>query len=143
MARENATGTLVFSWILRIAAAGILVMAGLAKLTSNPDSVKVFVTLGAEPLGRFGLGIAEVLVAVLILISRTRLIGAAASAVLMVGAIGSHATKLGWAIELADGSRDPSMAVLAFVLLGASVGLIALHRDELPDIGSRPAPAAD
>lgn len=138
MPKGTSTRLTVLSWILRVVAAGIFVMAALTKLTSQPDAVNIFETLGAEPGGRYAVGLFEILAAVLILVPKTKIYGALLAIGLMFGAIGSHATKLGWSVELADGTQDPSMAVMAFVVLAAAVGVAVLHRSELPLIGTKP-----
>jgi len=141
MPKDPSTGITVLSWILRLIAGGIFVMAAMTKLTSQPDAVKIFETLGAEPTGRFAVGAFEALAAVLILVPKTKVFGALLAIGLMIGAIGSHATKLGWSVELADGSKDPSMVIMAFVVLAAAIALGVLHRSELPLIGSKTHPS--
>ena len=57
----------IISMVLRIAVAVIFIQTLYFKFTAHPDSVYIFSKLGVEPYGRIGLGIAELIAAVLIL----------------------------------------------------------------------------
>lgn len=87
--------TLVFTWILRIVAALIMLQTLYFKFTGHEQSVKLFTLLGMEPWGRIGTGILELIAAILLLIPRTTLYGAGLGLGLMAGAIFFHLTKLG------------------------------------------------
>ena len=50
----------VLSWVLQLAAAGILLQTLFFKFTGAEESVYIFTTLGIEPWGRIGSGIAGV-----------------------------------------------------------------------------------
>ncbi len=116
-------GQLIVSWVARLLAAGILGMAAVAKLSSQPDSIALFQTLGAEPWGRFVVGIGEVAAVALLLWPGLTFYGGSLAAVLMVGAVGSHLFKLG--IQY---NGDPSLFVMAVVTLVAALVVIRLHR---------------
>ena len=60
-----------------IAAAIILLQTLWFKFTAAPESVYIFSTLGAEPVGRIGSGVAELIAALLLLVPRTAWMGAA------------------------------------------------------------------
>jgi uncharacterized membrane protein YphA (DoxX/SURF4 family) len=85
----------IFTWLLRILAAVILLQTLYFKFTAQPESVELFTILGMEPWGRIGTGIAELIAAILLLIPRTTLLGALMGMGLMSGAIFFHLTKLG------------------------------------------------
>lgn len=85
----------ILFWLLRLVPAIILLQTLFFKFTAHPDSVALFSTLGLEPYGRLGIGIAELITAILILIPRTTFYGAVSGLLLMLGAIFSHLTKLG------------------------------------------------
>ena len=51
--------------------------------------------VGLEPWGRYASGVAELFAAILLLFPRTTATGALLAAGVMIGAIGSHLTKLG------------------------------------------------
>ena len=85
----------IFIWLLRVIAAVILLQTLYFKFTAQPESVQLFTTLGMEPWGRIGTGIAELIATILLLIPRTTLLGAFMGLGLMSGAIFFHLTKLG------------------------------------------------
>src|SRR3954469_22537690 len=89
----------IVAWICRIAAAIILLQTLFFKFTAAPESVYIFSKLGLEPWGRIGTGIMELIASVLLLIPRTTSIGAFLAAGIMSGAIFSHLTKLGIAVQ--------------------------------------------
>jgi hypothetical protein len=117
------------SWLLRLVAAVILLQTLFFKFTGAPESVYIFSTLGAEPWGRIGSGIVELIASVLLLTPRTVVFGAALAMVTMVGAIGSHIAKLGVALP-AVGDRGELFALAVIVFL-CSAAVLYLHRNEL------------
>ncbi len=52
--------------ILRLVPAAILLQTLYFKFSAAPESVHIFTTLGLEPYGRIGLGVIELIVAILI-----------------------------------------------------------------------------
>jgi putative oxidoreductase len=119
----------VLSWIARISAAAIYLQTLYFKFSGAPESVYIFSALGAEPVGRIGSGVAELIVAVLLLIPRTASIGG----VFSLGLIGAHLFVLGIEVQ-GDGGLLFGLATLIAVL---SALTIWLHRRELPFIGDR------
>jgi uncharacterized membrane protein YphA (DoxX/SURF4 family) len=86
---------MIFLWVLRLLAAGILLMTLYFKFTAHPQSVKLFTELGMEPWGRIGTGVLELIASILILYPRTTGYGALLGLGLMAGALFFHLTKLG------------------------------------------------
>jgi putative oxidoreductase len=85
-------------WISGIAAwiAAIIMLQTLYfKFTASPESVYIFTRLGLEPYGRIGIGIAEAIASVLLVIPKTRIYAAMLGLGIMAGALFSHLTKLG------------------------------------------------
>jgi uncharacterized membrane protein YphA (DoxX/SURF4 family) len=115
--------SMVVSWVLRVAVAGILFQTLYFKFTGAPESVYIFETLGMEPHGRIGSGVAELVAGILLLIPATVRYGALLTLGVITGAIGSHLTKLGIEVQ-GDGGMLFGMAV--FVWLAAAV-LLKLH----------------
>ena len=76
----------VISWILRLTVAVILLQTLYYKFTAHPDSVHIFSALGVEPYGRIGLGVIELITAVLVLLPRTQLYGMVLSLGIISGA---------------------------------------------------------
>jgi putative oxidoreductase len=114
-------------WIVRLVAAVILLQTLFFKFTGAPESVYIFTTLGAEPWGRIGSGIAELIASGLLLWTGTAGIGGVLAMGLMAGAIGSHLTRLGIEVQ-GDGGLLFALACLVF-LCGAATAW--LHRDGL------------
>lgn len=119
--------TKIISWIARVGAAVILLQTLFFKFTAHPDSVLLFSTLGIEPWGRIGTGVAELIIAVLLLIPRTTWLGALGSLGVISGAIFSHLTVLGVNFNN-DGGALFSLAVITFVL---SAIVLYVHRAEI------------
>lgn len=115
------------SWVLQLLVAGILFQTLFFKFTGAPESVYIFTTLGAEPWGRIGSGIAELIASGLLLWTGTAGFGGVLAMGLMAGAIGSHLTRLGIEVQ-GDGGLLFALACLVF-LCGAATAW--LHRDGL------------
>ncbi len=137
-------GVTRFSWVLQIIAVVIFAMAAIPKLTGDESSRALFEVLGAEPAGRLGVGAMEVVAIVLLLIPRTVVFGSMLSVLLMIGAIGAHATKLGFSIdpvalghpEALKAAEGPMMFAMALAVLFANIGVLVIRRDQLPRPGS-------
>jgi len=118
---------------LRVIIAIILLQTLWFKFTAHPDSVYIFTKVGLEPFGRIGIGVLELISAILILIPRTIWLGALLSAGLMGGAIMMHLTQLGIEINN-DGSSLFYMALSVFLL---SLIVVVNQRKNIPIIGSK------
>jgi hypothetical protein len=105
----------VITTIARFGAAAILLQTLFFKFTAAPESVYIFSTLGIEPIGRIGSGIAELISAILLIWTSKSLIGALLSAGVMAGAIASHIFILGFEI-MNDGGLLISLALIVFIL---------------------------
>lgn len=123
----------VLSWILRLLVAAILAQTLFFKFTAAPESVQIFETLGMEPWGRIGSGLAELLAVGLLLVPATVSWGALVALGVIAGAVGAHLTHLGIEVQ-GDGGLLFGMALL---VLFASAALLWLHRRELPLAGRR------
>ena len=115
------------SWILRIIAAVILLQTLFFKFSASEESVYIFSTLGMEPWGRIGSGVAELIASLLLLWPRTIVLGALLALGVMAGALVAHLTKLG--IEVLGDKGY--LFVLCLVVLSSSVLLLFMHRDQL------------
>ncbi len=116
------------SWVLRLVVAVILLQTLFFKFTGAPESKYIFETLGLEPHGRIGSGVAELIASILLLWPRTMVWGAALSLGVISGAIMSHLTKLGIEVQ-GDGGTLFFLAVVVWLF---SAALLWLHRKELP-----------
>ena len=119
------------SWILRLVAAAILFQTLFFKFTGAEESVYIFTTLGLEPWGRIGSGVAELIACILLLVPRTVPLGAILALGVISGAIVSHLTKLGIVVK-GDGGLLFGLAVVVFV---ASAVVLVIRRGQIPVIG--------
>ena len=132
-AMELTRGASLASWACQLTAAAILGQTLFFKFTGAPESRYIFTTLGIEPWGRIGTGVAELVAVVLLLYPRTSVLGAVLAVGLMGGAIMGHLTKLGIDVQGDHGL----LFKLALTVLAASVIVVVLRRRELPFIGDR------
>jgi len=132
---ELTKGQTILSWTLRIVVAIILLQTLFFKFTAAEESVYIFTKLGAEPWGRIGSGIVELIASVLLLTPRTAWLGALLSLGTISGAIMSHLTKLGIRLTaVGDNGELFTLAVVVFVCSGAA---LLLHRRQIPVVGKR------
>jgi len=123
----------VLSWLLRIAAAIILLQTLFFKFTADPESVYIFTKVGAEPWGRIGSGVIELIAAILILTPRLTWLGSLLAMGVMAGAVLSHLTVLGIEVQ---GDKGLLFALALIVFVCSTVNLL-LHRSEIPVVGKR------
>jgi hypothetical protein len=112
------------SVVAQLIAAGILLQTLFFKFTGAEESVYIFSTLGIEPWGRIGSGVAELVASALLLYSPTAALGAALAAGSMAVAILSHLTVLGISVR-DDGGTLFALAVTVFI---ASIVVLVLRR---------------
>lgn len=118
------------SWFLRIVAAVILLQTLFFKFSGAAESVYIFSTLGMEPWGRIGSGVAELIASILLLMPSTVFYGAVLSLGVISGAIVAHVTQLGIALPaVGDNGELFALAVIVFV---CSVLLLLIHRHQIP-----------
>jgi len=121
------------SWTAQIVVAAILGQTLFFKFTGAPESIYIFETLGMEPWGRLGSGLAELVAVVLLLVPATPAWGALVALGVIVGAIGAHLGPLGLEVQ-GDGGL---LFGLACVVFAGSLVVLWLRRRELPLVGSR------
>lgn len=125
----------ILSWLLQIVVAVILLQTLFFKFTGAEESVYIFTKLGAEPWGRIGSGIVELLASILLLTPRTIWLGALLSLGTISGAIMSHLTKLG--IKLTPVGDNGELFALAIVVFVCSAAVLWIRRRQLPILGER------
>jgi hypothetical protein len=108
----------------RVAAAIILLQTLYFKFSAAPESVYIFSTLGMEPWGRIGSGVAELVAALALLTIRWSWLGAALAIGIMVGAIGAHLTVLGIVVQEDGGT----LFILAMSVLLLSTFVLVRSR---------------
>lgn len=120
----------IFIWIVKLIAVIILVQTLYFKFSAAEESVYIFSTLGIEPYGRIGSGVAELIAAILILVPRTTLIGAIMASGVILGAIFSHLFILGIEVQN-DGGELFILAIITFL---CCLFLIYQDRSKISDL---------
>lgn len=123
----------VVSWVLRLTAAVILFQTLYFKFTAAPESVYIFTKVHAEPWGRIGSGVMELVAGILLLTPRYNWLGSFLAAGAMAGAILSHLTLLGIEVQ---GDKGLLFGLALIVFLASTINLF-LHRKHIPVIGDR------
>lgn len=119
--------------VLRLILAIILIQTLRFKFTAHPDSVYIFSQVGLEPVGRIGIGIAELIAGILLLFKKTAWAGALLTLGIISGAIMMHLTKLGIEVK-GDGGLLFYTAIITFIL---SAVVLYIYRSDIPFIGKR------
>jgi putative oxidoreductase len=134
IAYQSLSGPLrVASWVVRVIVAIILLQTLFFKFSGAPESVYIFETVGQEPWGRYGSGVAELIAAVLLFVPALVPVGAVMALGVISGAIFFHLTKLGIVVQ-DDGGL---LFGLALVVWAGSAFVAWVHRKDLPVIGSK------
>jgi len=85
----------ILHWTLKGIAALIMLQTLFFKFSGAEESIYIFSTLGMEPWGRYGTGIAELIASILLLTPKFSIWGAILAMGIMAGAILSHIAVLG------------------------------------------------
>ena len=119
------------TWVLQLAVAGILLQTLFFKFTGAEESVYIFTTVGAEPWGRIGSGVIELIASLLLLLPATAPLGALLTMFVMAGALVSHLTILGIEVK-GDGGLLFGLALTAFI---GSALILVIRRAQIPVVG--------
>jgi putative oxidoreductase len=130
---DMSTAVKVVSWILRITSAIILLQTLYFKFTGAPESVYIFTKVHAEPWGRIGSGVMELVASILLLMPRYTWLGSLLAAAATAGAILSHLTLLGIEVQ---GDKGLLFALAIIVFLASAINLY-LHRKQIPLVGDK------
>ena len=125
----------VLSWFLQIMVAVILLQTLFFKFTGAAESVYIFAKLGAEPWGRIGSGVVELIASVLLLVPRTVMLGALLALGTISGAILAHLTQLG--VRLTAVNDNGELFALALAVFFSSTAILFLRRRAIPVVGER------
>jgi len=126
-------GQTIVAWTLQLLTAGILLQTLFFKFTGAEESVYIFTRVGAEPWGRIGSGIVELIASILLLTPGLAPVGALVAIGTMFGAIISHLAVLGIEV-MDDGGLLFGLAVTAFI---AAATVLFLRRSQIPVVGRR------
>jgi hypothetical protein len=116
------------SWLLQLLVAGILLQTLFFKFTGAEESIYIFSTLHAEPWGRIGSGVVELIASILLLVPSTVTLGAVLTLATMTGAILAHLTVLGIEVK-GDGGLLFALALTAFT---SSAIVLLIRRTQIP-----------
>lgn len=125
---------IIASWIFSLIVAVIYIQTLFFKFTGASESIEIFTKLAGpdlEVIPRIGSGIGELITSVLILIPKTRVYGAILSVIVISGAILSHLTVLGIAIQDDGGA----LFFLALLILALSLLILFIHKSQIPFVG--------
>ncbi|MBS1654969.1 MAG: DoxX family protein [Bacteroidetes bacterium] len=123
----------IITWLARILAALILLQTLYFKFSGAEESKYIFSRLGAEPWGRIGSGVVELIASVLILIPATTKWGAVLGLGVISGAILSHLTVLGISVKNSDGTDDGGqLFIYACIVFVCCLYLVWINRKQLP-----------
>lgn len=117
-------------WVSRILAAIILLQTLYFKFSGSEESVYIFTKVGIEPWGRIGVGVLELIAAVLLLFNSTVWVGSVLSAGLMAGAIMMHLTMLGIVVK-DDGGY---LFALAAIVLVCNLFSLYINREKITSL---------
>ena len=121
----------VVSWALQVVVAVILLQTLFFKFTAAEESVYIFTKVGAEPWGRIGSGVLELIAAAMLLTPALTVYGAILTVGLMSGALMSHLTILGIEVK-GDGGLLFGLALACFA---GSLVILSLRRASIPLVG--------
>lgn len=121
---NGSKGLTIATWAGQVIVAGIFAMGAVPKFTGQAGALAAKLPMGDTAV--YLIGAVEVAAIALILIPKTAVYGAALAAIVMLGAILSHFTVVGFE---GDFGAMFGMALVAFLAAAAVVGL---RRSELP-----------
>jgi putative oxidoreductase len=119
--------SMILYWAARLIPAIILLQTLFFKFSGASESIEIFTRVGMEPWGRIGVGILELVAAVLLLLNATAWMGAALSLGLMAGAILMHLTILGISVQN-DGGY---LFLLAWIVAICSAFVLLMNKEKI------------
>ena len=127
-------GMTIALWIGQLAVAGVLGMMAFMKFFNyTPEGSMALADAMGVGRGIITLiGLVEVTVLFLDLLPRARAVGALLGVFTMIGALITHATKIGW-----SGNAAAEMWPLAIAVLAAASFVLIGRRKELPIVGQK------
>jgi uncharacterized membrane protein YphA (DoxX/SURF4 family) len=120
-------------WIPRMIAALIMLQTLFFKFTGAEESVYIFTTVGLEPWGRYGSGVAELVASILILLPSFSVYGALLAVMTMSGALFFHLTKLGIVVMNDSGQ----LFIYALLVFFSGIIIIFYDKEKLKSLFNR------
>ncbi len=96
------------------------------KFTGAPESIELFTLIGMEPWGRYGVGAMELIASILLLVPKTKVIGAGLGVGLMSGAVFFHLTTIG-----INQGGSPLLFIYAVSVFISCAILLVIHFSDL------------
>lgn len=120
----------IVSWVLQIVAAYLMIQTLYFKFTGQPESIYIFSELGAEPWGRWGSGVIELIASAMLFFRKWIWVGATLGLGTMVGAIMAHLTVIGINVNITgkEGEGDGGLLFTYALIVFASCAIILLLR---------------
>ncbi|MEM9173037.1 MAG: hypothetical protein AAGA84_10065 [Pseudomonadota bacterium] len=148
----------VLPWILVLVPVVVFVQSLPFKFSGAAETVHIFTTLGDwikslglsalgdgfTQYGAYGVGIAEIIASVLLLIPATRHWGALFGTGILSGAIFFHLfTPLGISVKFpgAPEGGDPALFIMAVIAWSCLLALVIINRNKYPFVGKTDAAA--
>ena len=122
----------ILNWVLRLVPAVILLQTLFFKFSASEESVYIFTQVGAEPYGRIGSGIIELIAGLCLLYRPLVWLGSGLAFGVMSGAIVSHIAILGYVVK-DDGGQLFAYAVVTWIFSGI---LLWQNKLEIPFVSS-------
>ena len=130
----------ILIWVIRLAAAVILLQTLFFKFTGAPESVYIFSTVGSgiglsflEPWGRIGSGVVELAASVFLLWPALSWLGSVMAIGVTAGAIIFHLTVLGIEVQGDHGL----LFLLAWIVVITSTVNLFIVRNTIPYLGEK------
>jgi putative oxidoreductase len=130
---------LKIAFILRLLVAIILLQTLYFKFGGHPEAVHIFTTLGVEPYGRILLGCIELIVAIGLLLPKTKVKASIVCIGLMMGALGFHVfTPLGIEVKWEGNSDHGQLFLMASLsLIFKALNLLLLKKSSKPKLSKK------
>ena len=132
--KSASKGMTIALWVGQFAVAGVLGMMAFVKFFNyTPEGSMALADAMGVGRGIITLiGLVEAAVVLLVLLPRTRAVGALLGLFTMVGALVTHATKIGW-----SGNAAAEMWPMAIVVLAVASFVLFVRRKGLPVVGEK------
>lgn len=121
--------TIFLFWLARIVAAIIMLQTLYFKFTGAEESIHIFTAVGMEPWGRIGVGVMELIAAILLIIPATVWAGSVLGIGLMAGAVSMHLLILGVEVDN-DGGQ---LFMYALLVLLCSLYAFWKSKGQIPE----------
>lgn len=125
------------SLVMRLAIAITFLQSLFFKFSGHEQVIHVFSTIGLEPLGRYVIGIIELIISILLFIPKTRILALISSGILMLCALSIHLlTSLGIVVEWNNRSDNGKLFGMGLMVCILALFLLFRHYKKNQPINS-------